>query len=303
MNTRTGHIRSEGFTLVELLTTMAVIAVLLALLVPAFNLVQKSALNVKQRGQFNIISTALEAFSTDFGDYPPSARAIDLLDSKYCGAQRLAEAIVGFDGLGFHPDSVFSSDGTDNPAGGGDLVYDASDETNLRERTGIYLEHEAANAVRVGDLYGTGNTGAMPETTFVLADSFGKVKHQRTKKMTGVPILYYKANTSGIDHDVDIINSFPTNWIDDIYNVKHNLMIFMLPAPFGNGPLHPMAPTMIPGLDWFYTATENPNISGDPADPARVVRPYRAESFILQSAGLDGLYGTPDDVFNFDQEK
>jgi len=30
-------------------------------------------------------------------------------------------------------------------------------------------------------------------------------------------------------------------------------------------------------------------------------RPYRSDSFILLSAGPDGLYGTGDDVFNFDE--
>jgi hypothetical protein len=30
--------------------------------------------------------------------------------------------------------------------------------------------------------------------------------------------------------------------------------------------------------------------------------PYRADSFILISAGKDGDFGTADDVFNFDKE-
>ena len=30
-------------------------------------------------------------------------------------------------------------------------------------------------------------------------------------------------------------------------------------------------------------------------------RPYRADSYILMSAGFDGLYGTKDDVFNFEK--
>ena len=29
-------------------------------------------------------------------------------------------------------------------------------------------------------------------------------------------------------------------------------------------------------------------------------RPYRADSYILISAGYDGLYGTRDDICNFD---
>ena len=99
--------RAAGFTLIELLTALAVVAVLLALIVPAFNLITKQALNVRQKGQFNRIEVALEAFRTDFGDYPRSRP-----NHQYYGAQMLAEAVVGWDGFGFHPNSVFSYDGT-----------------------------------------------------------------------------------------------------------------------------------------------------------------------------------------------
>ena len=33
-----------------------------------------------------------------------------------------------------------------------------------------------------------------------------------------------------------------------------------------------------------------------------IKRPYRAQSYILISAGKDGLYGTSDDITNFKQE-
>ena len=41
----------------------------------------------------------------------------------------------------------------------------------------------------------------------------------------------------------------------------------------------------------FYEITRDYRIS--------IERPYRAHSYILISAGVDGLYGTGDDVFNF----
>ncbi|MHC4479037.1 MAG: hypothetical protein ACYTEL_25715, partial [Planctomycetota bacterium] len=53
---------------------------------------------------------------------------------------------------------------------------------------------------------------------------------------------------------------------------------------------HPLATT--PKL--FYQKTVNPNITMLEGN-----RPYRADSYILLSAGFDGLYGTDDDVFNF----
>jgi hypothetical protein len=42
----------------------------------------------------------------------------------------------------------------------------------------------------------------------------------------------------------------------------------------------------------FYKETWNQNVQV----PGN--RPYRADSYILMSAGFDGLYGTKDDVFN-----
>ena len=39
----------------------------------------------------------------------------------------------------------------------------------------------------------------------------------------------------------------------------------------------------------------NPDISS-------VNRPYKADTYILVSAGKDGLYGTSDDIFNFNKD-
>ena len=103
-----------AFTLVEIVTAIAIIAILAAILVPAFNLAMKTAMNVKQKGQFNSINIALEAFRTDFGDYPESYYTELTFLNNYGGAQRLAEAVIGYDGFGFHPQSVFSEWGTDD---------------------------------------------------------------------------------------------------------------------------------------------------------------------------------------------
>jgi len=102
--------RTFGFTVVELLATIAIIAVLVSLIIPALHMVQRSADMAKQRGQFHSIEIALEAFRADDGDYPPSDD--DVLDAyAYPGAMKLAEAIIGQDGFGVHPRSEFTNDG------------------------------------------------------------------------------------------------------------------------------------------------------------------------------------------------
>jgi len=289
-----------GFTIVEMLTAIAIIAVLVSLIIPALSMVHKAADKARQRAQFHSIELGLEAFRADFGDYPES---IDNRDKPggvgtdaYCGAQKLAEAMIGLDGFGFHPDSVFSKDGLDKD---GTPLYkpevdlyidtlllsddekDAAKRENLTIRKGPYLELETANAVKIKDLYDV--TKLFPNLgndTFVLADMFGLVKHRSTGKKTGTPILYFRANAGRFEHDETRINDGV-----NIYEFNDNEVLIDWPAP--NWTLHKMTPKI------FYENTLNPNF---PAPP----RPYRSESFILLSAGPDGRYGTSDDVYNFD---
>jgi prepilin-type N-terminal cleavage/methylation domain-containing protein len=313
----------NGFTLVEILTTIAIVGILLALLIPALSAVQDTAMKVKQRAQFHSIEVGLEAFYTDTGDYPPSAWNATAY-GKYSASQRLAEAMIGRDGFGFHPDSRFredgkgdiDGDGTLDPAGTGTIynvvsgvaassgtANDQSAAENAAVRLGPYLELENANAVKLSDLYGSGNYGNLVDT-YVLADVFKITKNLATKKMTGSPILYYRADTTKTQHDgsdLTAVTSSTYNVFDAMSDpsVANDSIVDLAPLATKTGH-HPMSPAS--GGDYwetinlFYTMTQNPNFTSPP-------RPYRAESFILQSAGPDSLYGTPDDMFNFDQEE
>jgi prepilin-type N-terminal cleavage/methylation domain-containing protein len=298
-----------AFTLVEIVTAIAIIAILAAILVPAFSLAMKTAMNVKQKGQFNSINIALEAFRTDFGDYPESYNPNDATN-QYGGAQRLAEAVIGFDGFGFHPRSVFSRYATDSTVPGGKELYllpnskltDAEKDTSLKSRKGPYLELETANAVKIADLYGSVYSGDLLDSSFILSDAFGTVKNKRTNKQTGMPILYYKANPTASQHNPANYSAAAYDTTLNIFDLRHNQWIINLGRPLEStaSQIHPIVakPTL------FYEATRNPNYynPNDQTDKT-LWRPYRAESFILQSAGPDGLYGTPDDVFNFEPGK
>jgi len=267
---------------------------------------------VRQKSQFHSIGIGLEAFRADFGDYPESEetrRPDELFVDRYFGAQKLAEAMVGQDGFGFHPNSEFRRDGcqTDtNEDGVDEPLYkpevdeyidakpwtddqkEAAKKENLAIRKGPYLELETGNAVRLKDLYPVPGVPALqpPYEEFVLADMFGAVRHRRTGKKTGMPILYYRANTLNFKHD----SAGP--FTDNIYNFDDNKFIVDKYAPWGDSVTHPMKSD--PSI--FYDNTQNPNFDTP-------VRPYRSDSFILLSAGPDGLWGTGDDVFNFDEAK
>ena len=98
----------SGLTLIEMLVVLGIIALVAGIFVPmASKLRDTTVLPVKQQAQFTAIELGLDTFRSDYGDYPPSSfwSPVDGGPQNYCGAQKLAEALLGYDLLGFHPDS------------------------------------------------------------------------------------------------------------------------------------------------------------------------------------------------------
>lgn len=270
-----------GFTIVELLTVMSIIVILITLLVPSLNMAKRFATKVKQRNQFHSIDVALEIFHAEHDGYPDSDE-LDEAGVPYCGALRLCEAMLGQDLLGFHPDSRFRADGM-----GGvppvDLYPPNPFTANLRARDGLYLKLEEANAYKLKNLYGTGATAPFNEEIFVLCDVYRRVRNIQTGRGVGMPVLYYKANTSKTAHDL----GNPDN-LENIYDYKDNIDLVMLGKPWDpTGTPPPLSRPLR-----FYEITLNDKITA-------MDRSYRSDSFILISAGFDGEYGTRDDIFNF----
>jgi type II secretory pathway pseudopilin PulG len=267
---------------------MSIIIILMGLLAPAMNRVRRIARKVSQKNQFHSIDVAMEMFRAEFDGYPDSG-ALDPAGASYCGAMKLAEAMVGQDLLGFHPDSRFLADGSD---GAGNPLYfypGPPPLVNLQARKEHYLPLENSNAYELKDIYPSIGTSAFIGDRFVLCDEYTRVMNISTGKKIGMPILYYKANTSLVAHDLANENN-PQN----MYKYQDNQDLIGLgkpwnpPAPAGTGTPH----TLFTDPLQFYRSTWNDKISS-------MDRPYRVDSYILISAGFDGEYGTPDDVFNF----
>jgi len=238
--------------------------------------------NVRQMAQLKSIDTAVELFKVKCGVYPPSD-SMDDTGVDYCGAMKLCEAVMGKDLMGYHLDSLFRSDGTDR---NGNVLYpppsDGYDTTDIEKRQGPYLPVDNANPYRLKDLYG--EVGPFDENDYVICDTFKSVTHINSAKKIGMPILYYKADTSKTVHDINDPNN-PQN----IYNYKDNHALLALGVPGKPGLKHPLY--------------EDPTILYEIACDRRANapnRPKRADTFILLSAGKDGLYGTRDDITNFE---
>jgi type II secretory pathway pseudopilin PulG len=202
--------RKEGFTIIELLTVMSIIIILISILVPAMRKAKIFAKEVQQKNQFKAINTGLEMFHNDFEEYPESSfDAPGPQGQAYCGAMKLAEAMVGQDLLGYHQYSRFREDYTNGPPNNDELYQRGvggaqPNAYNLELREGPYLELGNANAHRLSDVYNVDDiSGAnFYEGVFVLLDVYSNVENHSPIGRTwiGMPVLYYKANTAGIGH-------------------------------------------------------------------------------------------------------
>jgi hypothetical protein len=267
---------SQGFSIERILLVVFLIVLVLSIILPLFpHRPNIYAYNVKQKADFHGIDVGLELFESEFGHYPPSD-AVDEEGRAYCGAMKLCEAIMGQDLKGVHPGTRFRSYGKGDT---GHLLYEPN---TIGVREGPLLPVEVAGAYRLKDLYK--NTGPFDGNEYVLCDVFRNVRHIASGKRVGMPILYYKANTSKTTHDVND----PDN-PENIYNYKDNHALIGLGAPGKPGRTHPLYEN--PRI--FYEMTKD---YGDTSQS----KPKNVETFILLSAGMDGLYGTKDDVANFD---
>jgi len=335
----------RGFTIVELLTVMSIIIIMMGILVPAMSRVRRYAKVVTQKGQFSDISKGLELYRNDHQDtYPDSgATSTDFATTtvSYPGAMRLCEALLGQDGMGFHPSSRFSADGLipdpADPATSLDLylfnlcviteptLYDQPGVPaekllidNLQERV-KYVDAENIKAVQLRNLFNAGWAFDTVQNYYtavqgplngnlrnaVIGDVFMRASIQggnlpegcppRVGQKAGMPVLYYKADPSKLNHDT-LTPLAPGTPNTNIYNFDDNYAITALGCPWESTQTtnHPIADmTATPqGALLFYKQITNTKITSTP-------RPHNEDSYLLVSAGWDGLYGTKDDVFNF----
>jgi prepilin-type N-terminal cleavage/methylation domain-containing protein len=293
--------KQKGFTLVEVLTVIAIITILIGLLIPSLNIVRRMGYEAKQRVQLSTISMALVTFKGDYGDYPPSNWTPAPFTGNYCGAQKLAEALLGRDLLGFNPQSNWSAtDPTFYPLPGS--IPDALFEANMNRRKGHYLDLASVNVFRLGNispekpgLYTVNTSNPLEPDTFVICDEYGRQNITMPNGdviKAGAPVLYYKADATKKN-------------MRSIFNLDDNAGIIEYKEqydgrthPLGSGPYDPFGN----GVDYFYgTLDIADGLYGYIQDPRVTTTPwpYKADSFILISAGFDGMYGTDDDITNF----
>ena len=292
--------KKKGFTIIELLTVISIIAIIIGILAPGIKKAKIIAMNLQQKSQLRSIGIGLEIWSHNNDQIYPDSTSSQLGPDGYVttGAHHLAESLMGRDGNGYDFKSSWDAnlDETSN-------AY--SSVAPYSDRQPIYVEKEDIRMFQLAQVYGIasgGTTGDAYPGDFdeqanaiadrnpagIITDVFRKRKIQMPisgeRVKSGSPILYFKAkNTEKFDASIPFSSVF--NWND-------NNSIFALGHNMDNSIIHPYD-----DINEFYDPKGlivNKNVRITDGYPV----PHNSNTFLLMSAGADGLYGTKDDIMN-----
>lgn len=328
--------RRGAFTLLELLAVVGIIGLLVALLVPAVSAIRTNAKRTATSSTLNALATGLEVFKADQrvgGAYPPSFTdngSDKRVSNPYkgplyqgfgnrieiTGAGLLVWALAGPDRLGsagfrkVRPASDEWSDDTDNDFRGSsalDGLYALYPSGHAKEgqpvypRSGPYVDIEKTQMTpyneRLRSFISKAESDArrgqaLPDRRYpTFLDSFG------------FPILYYRADPAGqklADRDQFDPSQPPQgrgiyHWLDNQALVSGASALQLRPGadrhqlewdPNSSDVNNPPQPRFFQG----YIRNN---------DVKAKLAPQKADSFLLITAGEDGVYGTGDDIANF----
>jgi prepilin-type N-terminal cleavage/methylation domain-containing protein len=329
---RTGRLARGGFTLVELLVVIAIIGILVAILVPAVGAVRKMAKNAATGAAITSIGTGLETFKADAklgGAYPPSRSdrtdgfvmsPYTNLDIAITGTGLLVWALSGADLLGTPGFSVFGDPSArtlwsqctgaaynaSNPTWSDAYALDANGQP-AHARSGPYVDQSKLKVTRREGP--PGNSAA-----FVIPEEYRYTGITREYPMYldayGYPILYYRADPAGRWPCDDLPDTRPG--MRGVYHADDNRYLVetvaSMPVPLrlsksaeahalnwgssDNACTYTLVAGNQPPLGTFEGYIWDKNVQAK-------LWPQRADSYLLISPGQDGLYGTADDVTNF----
>ena len=301
--------RKKAFTLIELLVVIAIIASLVAILSVGLRKVKMIATNLKQKGEFHGMEVSLALFQNDFDNFPDSA-LVNGGSDYVCGAQRLAEALEGRDQQGFHPKSKWHPDL--EPASP-DNYYN---QKTLKERKPVYFELKHSDLYTLDDMWGVGNASPLQEDECpVITDVFVRNRVTtvtgETKKI-GSPVLYFKAAPTKrfrMNSSNEPVNpATSTEYTQWVYNFDDNIDLLNLPwlrepeSDTDNDiPPHYQDPDDASKTEeqFFYETITQREDDVDNDGTMDYFKPYNKDRFILISAGWDGIFGTKDDLTNY----
>ena len=301
--------RPGGFTLIELLTVVAIISLLIAILSVGTRKVKILSKGLQQKSVFHAMTVGLELFSGDFDGYPDS-QAVNTSGGWVSGAQHLAEARRGRDNRGDDLRSRWRP--SDDQTADNDLYSDVP--SSLARRKGPYCELKYGTTNTIYDLWGSQagiyDSGASPagyQRSPIITDVF--TQNDTPVGRVGMPIMYFKADSTkrfrvdAARQTVAETGYVPGEYSNWVYDLTDNVPILQLPwlrdpaagPPEWNGH-YPDPDNSGKSQAWMFY--EQITQQANPAQ--HFFRPFNGATFILISAGWDGIFGTKDDIVNFD---
>jgi len=308
--------KKRGFTLIELLVVIGIITLLMGIMVPATTHVRRQAKNIKQRAAIHLLEIGVETFATDNDNEFPDS---DSTANSPSGAQKLTEALVGRDIRGYSDNGLYLASNTDNRKG----LYIDDAKHPIYNGTQIYSKESSLSKDVFGEhttLYDSNGCSLRPMFTDVFSkdtkvevygyDESGNYGRTGKSVRVGTPILYFKAQrTKDFLYDNGVPSGSPNwnecqKWTFDITDNFHLLTLDTLRS-YDKG-LNGTAKAEYHKYDYvnntFDTAVKSfyDNITNDNSSAYK--SPYNKDTYIIMSAGYDGIFGTNDDITNFDKD-
>ena len=340
----------RAFSLVELLTVVAIITLLIAILVPAVNKVRETAKRTATQTTLSTLDTGLNMFRQDQqigGLLPPSASDFmdtggqliysvrnphsqltgNLADIEISGAGLLVWAMAGADLLGCPGFKQFGGVGSywgqrtsDNPSASNLGAYAMNSTTRepIYARAAPFIDLSKVTISKwnpnaaTQDGVGSFEIPAETETAEATQISPRRRNYPMFIDDFGGPILYWRADPAGktitdispTDPDVSGANRHlrgAFHYRDNADLLDQNRNPLTLTPKNENQRLFFNYPVLVdPQNDLNITLTDqnfahyirNANVTAK-------ITPYNTDTFLLISAGPDGLFGTADDIANF----
>lgn len=288
--------KSRAFTLVEILVTIGIIAVLAAILLPFISRAFRQSKKLRTQADFQTIAMALEAYKQDFGDIPRVA--IDPINGgpqHNTGAAILGKALLGPFGDG-------SRTATDPPTYDPLLPYKAGDCVQYSSKSWLALKALPAGVTPVNGEYwtyfdpidlldGPGfrvRRGGKPYGPYL---QVGKIKSQGVYLLDpdSNPIAYFAAKPGRADVTKAPAASTPGPYVDlsqvdkpaPLYDAYDNFELFRHDEPF-----NATDPIVLKRIQ-IMMGDYKPNGYIESAESETAI----SQPFVLWGAGPDGVFG------------